>query len=62
MLTPEQERWAEASTVLSQHGDAAPAFIAERIGALALQGDEGGVSRWRAIATRVDQLRRGTVQ
>jgi len=56
-VTPNQERWAEALSVEEIHGDTAPAFIAERIGALALQGDEAGVERWRQIAARLDQLR-----
>ena len=56
-MTPNQERWAEALSVEEIHGDTAPAFIAERIGALALQGDEAGVERWRQIAARLDQLR-----
>ena len=32
-------------------------FIAERIGALALAGDEAGVERLWQIAERLDQLR-----
>lgn len=62
MLTPEQERWAEALAVQRQHGERAGPFIAERIGALALAGDADGVARWREIAARLDQLRAGTVQ
>lgn len=62
MLTPERERWAEALAVQRQHGDAADHFIAERIGALALIGDEAGVARWREIAVRLDRLRAGTLQ
>jgi hypothetical protein len=60
-LTPERERYAEALAVERIHGDQAPAFIAERIGALAAAGDEAGVQRWREIADRFDQLQdRGT--
>lgn len=55
-MTPEQERWAEAATVLRQHGDYAPVFVAERIGFLALDGDMAGVARWKAIADKVYQL------
>jgi hypothetical protein len=62
MLTPEAERWAEALAVERQHGAQAPAFIAERIGALALAGDAEGVARWRDIAARLDQLERGPRQ
>lgn len=61
-MTPDEERWAEALLVDKQHGDAAPAFIASRIGALAIAGDEGGIERWRTIADRLDQLRDGTRQ
>ena len=42
--------------VLKQHGERAPIFVAERIGALALAGDEAGVATWKAIAARIDQL------
>lgn len=52
------ELWACANEVLRQHGDGAPVFVAERIGALALSGDMEGVRTWRAIARRVDQLQR----
>ncbi|WP_152616661.1 DUF6961 family protein [Sphingomonas sp. ERG5] len=56
-MTPDRERWAEALAVERQHGDRAPAFIAERIAALALAGDIAGVARWKDIAARIDQLR-----
>jgi hypothetical protein len=55
-MTPEQERWAEALAVERLHGDGAPAWIAERIGALALAGDVAGVERFREIAARLDEL------
>lgn len=42
-----------------QHGDRAAVHVAERIGALALSGDEAGVSRWREIAERLNRLARG---
>lgn len=57
-MTPDQERWAEALAVERQHGEDAPRFIAERIGALALAGDMDGVLRWREIASRLDEIRR----
>lgn len=56
-MTPDQERWAEALAIERQHGERAPVFIAEQIGALALAGDEDGVERFRQIAARLDQLR-----
>lgn len=52
------ELWACANEVLRQHGDGAPLFVAERIGAPALAGDMEGVRTWRAIARSVDQLQR----
>ena len=55
-MTPEQERWAEALAVLRMHGAAAEAFIAERIGTFAGAGDAAGVTRWQAIAVRLDQV------
>ena len=61
-MTPEQERWGEASMVLAQHGDGVFTFIAKRIIALARQGDEAGVTRWREIERHVTRMIRGTVQ
>ncbi|MEO9229091.1 MAG: hypothetical protein ABI216_09130 [Devosia sp.] len=55
-MTPYEERWAEAVAVQRQHGNAALVFIAERIGALALEGDLAGVRRWKEIAARFDAL------
>nr|WP_299857992.1 hypothetical protein [Sphingomonas bacterium] len=61
-LTPEQARWAEALAVQRQHGESAPVFIAERVGALALSGDHAGIERWRQIARRLGALRGGEAQ
>ncbi|TPG13171.1 DUF6961 family protein [Sphingomonas oligophenolica] len=61
-LTRDQERWAEAHTVLDLHGDFVFTFIAERIIDLAREGDQDGVDRWREIADRVGRLQRGTLQ
>jgi len=36
------------------------ASVAERIGALGVAKDVEGIATWRAIARRLDQLRRGT--
>lgn len=52
----DRELWACAIKVETTHGQQAPRFITERIGALALAGDAAGVATWRAIAVRVDQL------
>lgn len=56
-MTPGQHIWACALAVEKQHGDHAPLFVAERIGALALAGDAEGVAKWKAIAIRLDSLR-----
>lgn len=60
-MTPEEERWAEALAVIRIHGDGAERYICERIGALALAGDQAGIERWRAIARRIDALLRPVV-
>jgi len=57
----EWELWACAAEVLKQHGDNAPHHIAERIGALVLEGDMRGVAKWRSIALKLDQLQRTTM-
>lgn len=62
MMTHEQERWSEALTELGQHGANAPAHVALRIGELALKGDQAGIDRWKAIAHRIDQMTKGSVQ
>ena len=59
MLPDDRELWACALQVERQHGKDAPRFVAERIGALAVAKDEEGIATWRAIARRLDQLRRG---
>ncbi|MEG3086081.1 DUF6961 family protein [Sphingomonas sp. PB4P5] len=61
-MDADRERWAEALMVERQHGTRAPAFIAERIAALALAGDMLGVARWQVIAERYDQLTLGPKQ
>lgn len=56
-MTPDRERFAEALAIERLHGPDAPRWIAERIGALALAGDDAGVARFREIAIRLDRLR-----
>lgn len=56
-MDPETERWAEALAIHRLYGDGAPKHVAERLGALALAGDGGGVERWMQIAERLDLLR-----
>jgi len=55
-MTRDQELWGMALAVLRDHGEQAPHEVAERIGALALEGQPGGVAMWREVARRVDQL------
>jgi hypothetical protein len=56
MMTPGEFRWAEALALEKLRGDAAPRFVADRIGALALAGDTDGVERLRQIAARLEAL------
>lgn len=60
-MTPADERLAEALAIERIHGDRAPVHIAERIGALALAGDEAGVARWKQIAANYETLLRGAI-
>jgi len=61
MLPDDRELLACALQVERQHGDDAPRFVAERIGALAVAGDQEGIATWKSIARRLDQLRRNTI-
>jgi len=61
MLPDDRELWACALQVERQHGKDAPRFVAERIGASAVAGDEEGIATWKAIARRLDQLSRDTI-
>jgi hypothetical protein len=56
MMKPDQFRWAEALALKTLHGDAAPRFVAERIGTLALTNDTARVERLRRIAGRIEAL------
>ncbi len=56
------EVWAEALWMEQHKGAEAAKFIAERVTALAGQGDEAGVKRWRRIGDAYDRLRCGPVQ
>jgi len=55
-MADDRELWACAVQVERQHGKSAPRFVAERIGDLALAGDEQGVATWKMIAERLDKL------
>ena len=52
----DRELWACANMVVEQHGGQTFVFVAERIGALALAGDEAGIAIWKAIAARIEQM------
>lgn len=58
MMDESQHIWACAATVEKLHGADAPRFIAERIGALAIAGDADGMAMWKAIAVRLDAMRK----
>lgn len=55
-LTEDEFRWAEALQIEKVHGANAPRWIAERIGSLALNGDDAGISRFVEVAARLEQL------
>jgi hypothetical protein len=55
----EWELWACASSVLKTHGDNAPSYVAQQIGALALSDDAEGITAWQEIARRIEQLQAG---
>lgn len=55
-MTSEDERWAESLAIERMFGRDAPNWVATRIGALALAGDQRGVDRFLAIARRLDRL------
>lgn len=52
----QQWRWAEALAFEKLWGEDAPLRIAERIGVLALLGDEAGVSRMKEIAACFERM------
>jgi len=56
-MISDRELWACANQVLDHHGPDVDDFIAERMSALAADGDQAGTRTWLAIAERVDQLR-----
>ena len=44
--------------VLRRQGDGTEVYVAQRIGQCAAQGDAAGVETWKAIAQRIDEIRR----
>lgn len=61
-MTHDQLLWGAVSMLMKQHGEHAPRKVAERIGALALEGDIAGVALWKDIACRMDMMMRSPVQ
>lgn len=57
VLTRDQELWGVALWVEKNHGERGPIYIASQIERLALEDDEAGVTMWRTVAERFDQLR-----
>jgi len=57
-MLSEWELWACANQVQQTHGEQAPHYVAEQLGALALAGDAQGIKTWKEIARRIDVLRR----
>ena len=55
-VEPDRERYAEALAIERMHGADAPRWVAKRIGALAVQGDQAGVARFVESARRLDAL------
>ena len=62
-LTDQQVRLGAAMMLLKRYGDRAPLMLANRIGELALEGDEVGIALWQNIARHMDDiLRAGPIQ
>ncbi|MEZ7272899.1 hypothetical protein NYF14_05395 [Sphingobium sp. 10 DY56-G10] len=61
-MTHDQLLWGAVSMLMKQHGENAPRKVAERIGALAVEGDMAGVALWKDIACRMDMMMRSPVQ
>jgi hypothetical protein len=57
VLTCDQEFWGIALWVEKYHGKSGLTYIASQIERLALGGDGAGVTMWRTVAARFDQLR-----
>lgn len=52
-----------AMMLLRRHGNQAPVKVAERIGELAVEADWEGLSFWKLIASKMDQiLQTGSIQ
>ena len=55
-MTRDQEIWGIALWVEKNHGERGSKFIAEQIGRLSTGGDDEGISLWREVARRYEQL------
>ena len=60
-MTPDEERWAEALAIIKWKGDAAEAYVIERLVALHSAADRQGMQRFGLIADRIRQLREGSI-
>ncbi|WP_230629362.1 DUF6961 family protein [Sphingomonas sp. Leaf37] len=56
-MATDRELWALTLMVERDHGQGAPRYIAEKIGAAAIAGDWTGVAMWKGVAARFDQLK-----
>lgn len=57
-MTEDHVMLGAAMMLLKRYGDRAPLKVAERIGELAMEGDNVGIAAWTAIARRMDDLLR----
>ncbi|WP_414711458.1 DUF6961 family protein [Sphingobium yanoikuyae] len=55
-MLDDRDLWAAAQEVIEQNRGKAPAYVDQRIGELAAEGDLDGVQAWQVVAERVDQL------
>ena len=62
-MTEDEVALGAAMMLLRRHGDLAPARVAERIGELAMAGDQEGLLFWKRVVLKMDRiLRPGAVQ
>jgi hypothetical protein len=57
VVTPPQERWAEALAILRMHREDVNLHVGQRIGELAIKGDVQGIASRTEIARLLDGLR-----
>lgn len=62
-MNEEQVLLGAAMMLLKRYGDHAPAKVAQRIGKLAMEGDDLGVAAWKVIAKHMAEIMRaGPIQ